>query len=426
MSSLERWFPALFALPFLFATTMLEALRLPSELARWLVLAGACALAAVGGFQRGRRGALGATQADVWIGVVIMFFGVSASWAIDQAYSLQRTISLGLLYGASFWYFWGYADRLGEAGVLRLLLRTAAVVLGLNLLVFGALAPGEVLARRFQGFFENPNNLGLICSVSLPLAFADLLRRRGVWEWIDFSTFLITLLVCGSRTGLVSSVVGMAIVGGIRASRGHRLAMAFGGVVVIGIVALSFTSYFEDNVAREDTLETLSNRTLFWDLAKNDYIPERPWLGHGFGTDHLVHDYYGIVLSDLKLRGYGVMSSYYGLAVAVGIPATIGFFTLLIYPTLAGFVRYWRDPRFVALAAAVVAGLLVGITESAIYSVGNCFAYLFWTVFALMIRRLVYRQRGIRLNAEGALRIARQRRKRPAAQRLRKAATAAM
>lgn len=403
MNRLEKWLPVAFALPFLFATTMLEFLRLPSEFGRWLMLATTCGLAAMHGFGRGPKQRLGMLPADGVFLAFLGFFGISSIWAIDFSYSLQRTISFGMLYGATFWYGWGYADRFGEDRLLRLLLRTSAVLLGLNLLVFGVLAPDMIVARRFHGFFENPNNIGLICSVSLPLAFVALLRKREVGNWVEFSVFFLSVLACGSRTGLVASMTGMALIGGLRMIRGDRLALAFGVALAVLVASVSLTSYFEENVARADTLETMSNRTFFWELAKEDYIPERPWLGHGFGTDGLIHEHYGVSLFDLKLRGYGVMSSYYGLAVAVGIPVTVLFYVMMGAVTLWALWQYWKDPLQVALCAAVIAGMLVGITESAIYSVGNCFAYLFWMAFALMIRRANYRALRVRMTKAGAV-----------------------
>lgn len=403
MKSFEKWFPVVFASPFLFATTTFEALSFISELARWLVLGIALVFAYLNGFARGQRGRLGMVGIDYTAMLVLAFFALTALWAIAPSYSLQRTISLGLLYGAAFWWAWGYADRFGDKLLLQLFLTTITVVLGINLFVFGVLSPGAIVSRRFQGFFENPNNIGLICSVALPLVFSELLSKRGRWEWISFLVLLLSLLACGSRTGLISAAAGIMIIWGIRAGRGNWIAITLGVLFAGFAVSLSLTSFFDDNIRRGHSLETLSNRTFFWELAKELYIPKRPWIGHGFGTDGLIHDHYGITLSDMKLRGYGVMSSYYGLAVAVGIPGAIAFFSLLVFSTLTRLRRYWRDSHIVALSATIVAGLLVGITESAIYSVGNCFAYLFWICFALMIRRTVYRERSIRLGQGGAL-----------------------
>ncbi|MDB4432931.1 hypothetical protein N9135_01340 [Akkermansiaceae bacterium] len=403
MNRYEWLFPALLVLPFLFSTTEQEVLRLPSELGRWLVLAGACGLGLYHGFGRGPAKQIGLVTADFWVWVILLFFAMSSFWSIDPFYSFQRSVSCALLYGATFWYLWDYADRRGETSLLQIFLRTTAVILGLNLLLYGLLSPGLLLARRFQGIFENPNNLGLICAISLPLVFAELFKSRSRWNWFCFGVFALSLLLCGSRTGLVAALAGMIIIWALKIIRGNRMATAFGVAMFLLITALLLSNFFQENIAREETVVTLSNRTLFWELAKEEYIPARPWLGHGFGTDGLVHDHYGVVLSDLKIRGYGVMSSYYGLAVAIGIPAAVFFFLLVAFVLVSALIRFRKHPPIVALAATIVAGLLVGITESAICSVGNCFAYLFWTVFALLVRRLAYRDQRIRLNAEGGL-----------------------
>lgn len=403
MRYLDRWFPVVFALPFLFATTQFEVTKLPSEIARWLMLALACAHALIRGMDRGPGQRLGMVVADFMALAFLAFFAITALTAIDSAYSIQRTVSFVLLYMATFWYGWGYADRYGEDQLLQSLLRTTAAILVANLLIFGALAPGEVLARRFQGFFDNPNNIGLICAISLPLVFADLLRKRGWWQWMEFGVFFLSLLACGSRTGLIASCAGMLLIGGLQATRGNRIAISFGVGLAVLLGLVSLTNFFDENVARAESLDTLSNRTHFWDLAKLDYIPKRPWLGHGFGTDGKIHDYYGVALVDLKLRGYGVMSSYYGLAVAVGIPGAILFFLSIIAALVRPLIWFRRDLRLIALCGMVIAGLLAGITESAIYSVGNCFAYLFWMGFALLIRRSTYHRMKVHLTTLGAL-----------------------
>ena len=211
------------------------------------------------------------------------------------------------------------------------------------------------------------------------------------WTGLALSgIFLASAVACGSRTGLLASGVGMAMICVSHGIQGNRKALWL-GVGFAGLLVFAFTSEAtSETIARTDSLETLSNRTLFWDMARENYIPERPWLGHGFGTDGIIHEHYGVVLKELKLRGYGVMSSYYGLAVAVGIPVTILFYAVMAWSTLRGIYFRWRDHPMMAYSAAVVAGMLVGITESAIYSVGNCFAYWFWIAFMLAIRRGIY------------------------------------
>jgi hypothetical protein len=392
-----------FALPFLLASTQFEFLKLLSEIARWGMLAAACGLAALHGFGRGPRGRVGIGVPDFLALGFLGFFALTAVWAIEAFYSIQRTVSFGLLYVTVFWWGWSYADRFGDTRLLQLFLRTAAVILGLNLLMFGVLTPTTLIVRRFSGYFDNPNNIGLICAISLPLVFAQWLRNRGKLDILVFAVFLLSLLACGSRTGAVSSAVGILLILGIHAIRGNRLAVVF--VVCFAALAgfASTTDFFSENIARVDSLDTLSNRTVFWEMARFNYIPKRPWLGHGFGTDLYIHQYYGISLKEVKLRGYGVMSSYFGLAVAVGIPGAVLFYLATIGGLVRPLTRYRRDPQLIALSGMVVAGLLVGITESAIYSVGGTFCYLYWMGFALMIRRTVYHRMRVPLTVGGGL-----------------------
>ena len=137
-----------------------------------------------------------------------------------------------------------------------------------------------------------------------------------------------------------------------------------------------------------------SNRTFFWDLGRG-YIEKRPDFGHGFGTDVLIHDYYGIALVDLGLRGAGVMSSYYGLAVQIGQPFAYCFFGAIWGFVSHSFIKYWRDYEIASLVGTITSGLVLCFFENVIYSAGNNFCFLFWIIFMLAVRRILYRKMGL-------------------------------
>lgn len=402
MRFLGRYFPVLFALPFLFATLSFDPLRVFGEVARWAVLFVASGLAAFQGFSRG-GGRVGIGLRDAVIFGFLGLFLLSSLWSITPSMTAQRSVAVTLLYLASFWYFWGWTDRHSDQRLLDLLLRTLAVVLGLNLLLGGVFAPSTLISGRFQGLFTNPNNIGLIVSLAIPLSFGRALASRRRNDWLLWGLFVFNDLACGSRGALFGSLVGMALVLSLSATRRPVLVFAIAGSFAIGFGLLWGTDLFQEKVIRADTFETMSNRTKFWELAKGIYIPARPGLGHGFGSDESIHVYYGVNIIDLKLRGFGVMSSYYGLAVAVGVPAAILFFVTLWIAALVPMFRYRTDTRLVACAGAVVSGLLISIVEPALYSAGNCFAFFFWITLMLVLRRASYRKFGVRLGAAGEL-----------------------
>jgi exopolysaccharide production protein ExoQ len=402
MRFFDRYFPVLFALPFLFATMSFEPLRAFGEGARWGVLFLAAGLAALKGFSRG-GGRVGIGTRDAVILSFLGLFLLSALWSITPSTTMQRSIAVALVYVASFWYFWAWADRHSDGRLVDLLLRTLAVVLGLNLILGGAFAPSTLISGRFQGLFTNPNNIGLIVSLAIPLSFGRAIASRRRNDWLLWGLFVFNDLACGSRGALFGSLAGMALILSLSATRRPLMVLGMAGAFAVVLGLLWGSDVFHEKVIRADTFETMSNRTVFWELAKEIYIPARPGLGHGFGSDELIHVYYGVDIKDLKLRGYGVMSSYYGLAVAVGVPATVLFFVPLWLGTLFPMFRYRTDTQLVACGAAVVSGLLVSIVEPALYSAGNCFAFLFWTVLMVVLRRASYRRAGVRLGAAGEL-----------------------
>jgi hypothetical protein len=402
MRFFDRYFPVLFALPFLFATTSFEPLRLLGEAARWGMLFLAAGLAVFQGFPRG-GGRVGIGARDAVILSFLGLFLLSSLWSIMPSTTVQRSIAVVLLYVASFWYFWAWADRHSDGRLLDLMLRTLAVVLGLNLILGGVFAPSTLISGRFQGLFVNPNNIGLIVSLAIPLSFGRAIASRRRNDWLLWGLFVFNDLACGSRGALFGSLAGMALILSLSATRRPLLVLGIAGAFALGLGLLWKTDAFQEKVIRADTFETMSNRTQFWELAKQIYIPARPGIGHGFGSDELIHAYYGVNITDLKLRGYGVMSSYYGLAVAVGVPAAVLCFVPLWLGTLFPMFRYRTDARLVACGGAVVSGLLVSIVEPALFSAGNCFAFFFWITLMLVLRRASYRRAGVRLGAAGEL-----------------------
>lgn len=165
---------------------------------------------------------------------------------------------------------------------------------------------------------------------------------------------------------------------------------------------VSRTEFFKERILREESLESGSTRTDFWEMGK-EYTAKRPWVGHGLGTDTLIHQHYGVSLRDMRLRGAGVMSSYFGMTVQMGRPLTYAFFGLL-WGLAIWCVTVWRrDFQLVIYGGTIISGLIVCIFEPAIVSAGNCFSFLFWMVVALAVRRMHYRRERVPMNRRGGL-----------------------
>ena len=386
-------FPIFYMLPFLLATTQIDQIATIAKVVRWSILAIGCAMAVNSGFKRAGYKYKIFTRADRIIIAFLLLFLISETWTIQPWFTAQRAISMMLLYGCSFWTLWEYADRFSEQLLIRKLLQALGIIFGINLLsIF--LPSNAWFAGRFRGFFVNPNNIGLILSLAIPLAAAHWLRTSQRSFLAIVSILLLNLVACGSRSSMLGIAVAMVAILISLLAKHPKQAIALSLVAIFSLGFFIQTDFFTDYVLRESSLTTAANRTYFWELAKI-YIAKRPDFGYGFGTDVLIHDHHNIVLRDINLRGSGVMSSYYGLAVQIGWPFTYCFFSLLWGFVVYCYVKYWRNYELVTLVASLTSGLILCIFEGSISSAGNIFSFLFWVILMLAVRRSCYQKWGL-------------------------------
>jgi O-antigen ligase len=293
---------------------------------------------------------------------------------------------MALLYFCIFSGFSAYARDFGQMELIRMLVGTVAVFLLANLML--AVALGASLGvGRFQGFFANPNGVGSLSGLCLaPIYFFCLTGKSSFWRGMFVMT-LTSLLLSGSRGPLIASLLAILLISLPHLRRRFSTLAAVGGSFVLFLGFFATTGFFKENIVRIDTLTNLSNRDMFWELGRS-YIANRPWVGFGFGTDGLIHQYHGISLFSLKLRGYGVMSSYLGLAVQIGVPCTLFFYGYLIFGVIASVYKYRADSTLMVYAACTASGLLICIGESVLYSAGNSFSFLFWCFPMLLAERV--------------------------------------
>lgn len=381
-------------LPFLMATIQQPQVSMAGRALRWIILAIGCLMAVKSGFKRAGEKRRLVTSADKTIIAFLSLFFLSEIWTIQPWFTVQRAASMTLLYGCSFWTLWEYADHFSEKQLIRKILQTLGIVLALNFAALIITPNSAWFAGRFRGFFVNPNNIGLTLSVAMPLALAQLIKDRTTWLFILVAVFSASLLACGSRSPILGTgIATIAILISFSAKKSSQV-IAIAVLSCIGLTFFIQTDLFTEHVLREDSLYQASNRTFFWELGR-EYIAKRPDFGHGFGTDTLIHDHYGIALVDLALRGDGVMSSYYGLAVQIGRPLAYCFFGAIWGFVFYSFMKYWEDYELVTLLGSIASGLVLCFFENSIYSAGNNFCFVFWMVFMLAVRRILYRKFGL-------------------------------
>jgi len=259
-------------------------------------------------------------------------------------------------------------------------------------------------AGRFTGLFENPNTMGLFAIVAIPVIFANILenkkRRRG--KILLLTAALAFLFLSGSRTSFICAFLATLFY--IVTVAKNKKPFIFGGIFLFFILfAVSeFMGIEEVPEAFESKFRTKSiiemgGRMEAWQAALK-CTEERPFLGHGYGTEGKIFDYYEIVFK--KHYGGHIHNSY------LSIIATNGYFGLLLMvPVLGGvalscmrlFIHRNRlgeiKPIVMAFVGIVMALLVSAVAESWLFAFGSMISMIFWSLSAtvLMIANLVKR-----------------------------------
>ena len=351
---------------------------------------------------------------------------VSSAWSVAPSLSLQRAVTLGVLLAAGAGAALAGPALPGLAPRLLAGLAGGAALLCLGSILLYLAAPGLAVQGatlqtpdRFRGLGENPNTLSMLIAVALPaaawLAAAGAGRVRALWL---AAVLLLAGIAAasGSRGALVGGLAGTVVIALLR-WRGRRLAAALAAAAAVFLVAVAVTTIpkpdplpaepepaaasaaapvagdghvpalgFDPNEVgrpRPGGAATPIRRTLFgssgraqaWDGAIRQ-AAERPLLGFGFGTEERVFvDRYYV------FDGSRPENSYIGLALQLGLAGLALFLAAAGVLALRALRLLRRGPAASAEAAAagvVAAGLLLGVVQSYVYSVGNVATIPFW------------------------------------------------
>ena len=331
-------------------------------------------------------------RVDRLLAGLVAWAAISTLWSVAPGLSAARALGLGLIAAAlltAAHRVWLTEDRLLRDITTAASVIGAALVVGILLYVAG----GDValLSGRFRGIMENPNTVGLMAGLTLPLAVGLVISRVGVprlW-WITVAgVAAVTLLLSQSRGGFVSGAVGVLVVF-VLSHRGRRtLVGAVVGCLIAVVLVLavrgptpapsavtSFAQRFQDR--------TGSGRLDAWKLSL-ELSAERPALGWGFGTTELV---FGPPAAALPgWRGDLVPSAYLQALLELG---PVGL-TMLLVVVAHVLVRGWpgrrTSPLHAAVYGAVVAGTIHASVEAGMLAAGSVFALNYWLVALAAVR----------------------------------------
>lgn len=255
------------------------------------------------------------------------------------------------------------------------------------LLSFSPFRENFFLSGRYTGFMGNPNGLGLVAILSIPIldylyiAFLNAggsLKKQLLYflKW----SIIISVVLTGSRNAIFSILIYEFLKFGFKS--------VTSSVITLFLLSISYFFIFHidwiglvnslglEEYLRLDSLESASGRTEVWEVVW-DEIKKSPLTGKGILYDiYFVKEYRSHLIGVIPRAWSGVWNSYLSLWMSVGLIGLIAYFYFIFRLFLQSNIKRLMVPF-------LVAALFSGIAESWMAASLNAFTPLFFLYFAL-------------------------------------------
>lgn len=371
-----------------------------SNIARWVALGVMCLFSL--SVQRRPGGAAGSrvrTFALAFAAITVF----SSAWSrIYPVHTLQRGLSVMLFAVFLCFSLW---PRLREprdwVSLVNVLVASAWVMTLVSVALWlGRVGEAVRWTGAVQGAFGNPNSLGMVYAILVPITLGRFHYRKGILPLALLAMSLVLLFFCRSRAGWLGTFVGvMAFYAGLY---GRKLWIPAFIILLVLATALVLkdlnsarstagdgTSAFEAALMRgeTDSSEYGSGRIPLWTGALAKW-KERPFAGYGFGTAG--DTYY--VGTAIPARFH---SSLIQITTELGVVGVLFFIAPIIYSVVRIVGGHSGEPfegRSRTIIACLAAGWLAGVVdsffESWFFAVGNPATILAWICFFAAMKGL--------------------------------------
>ncbi|QGZ96415.1 O-antigen ligase family protein [Terricaulis silvestris] len=321
---------------------------------------------------------------------LVVLAGASTLWSIDSGATLRRVVWLTLTMAFGLYLAWRY-----EWERLVTVIGGAFVVLIAGSLLLGLVAPsvGRMTFEHpgaWSGLWTHKNTLGGIMALGVAVCVSAALvepKRRRFWFAWAAGAFALVLLST-SKTALVASMLGVAVIGAcMLVRRGPLPALLVGagvlGVVIVGTSIVLLAPDVIVAVLGRDL--TLTGRTEIWDAAA-PAVAAQPWFGYGYYAFWLPDNGPAFwVREAVAWQVASAHSSWLEMALGMGRVGVM-LLALQLIATLWRGAGAIMDPRAGLWAPAFLAAFaLYTMSESHAMQANN----VFWTIYVAVAARLV-------------------------------------
>lgn len=326
---------------------------------------------------------------------------ISSTYSVDWLLTFKRSFSVLLFYIVVFIYFWRQMEHPeNRIDMAEFLVRLVPIIYLIEVVYTVAVGDAAWYGGRLRGMRGNPNGLGLLIMMTMPLlVWALLVKRKGnlrAYALFGTAMGLVLLIMCSSR----ASIFGLALclfIMSIRLMPRHVLFFVVGGAFLVMLVEARGYASGESRLARR-VIEAVSRHGGGYPLAGREEAwarslqlgMERYAGGHGFGT---AEETFGRMEFDVHYGGYPhnfVMHIF----VDLGIPGVILALLIQIILVYYSVALMSVGPRLrsieyglpVVVVGMYAAGIFNAIFENWMFSAGSPGGFPFWLMAAMVTR----------------------------------------
>src|SRR3989339_1545546 len=320
--------------------------------------------------------------------VFISYAFMSMAYSPYPRLTLERSTTILLLYISVFWIIWKYAYHEGPEKVVSLILWVMWIIF---IASYAAIFIGPYrpfLNGRFMGVFANPNGMGVVSALILPLSLWKFLETGKKSALFLFLLISLSLLLCGARGSINAALFSLGYFIYARSKKNNPFAFfaTVSGVLIFIWIIETLAKEFFKTYIRVESIPILGGRLEAWQAAVS-LIMDKPLFGYGFGVEDKL---FGLKKVMFRVHsGAYAHNSFLGMLLQLGLLGLIIFFVplfVLLFKEVFSRGENKETPvlRY-ALRSSLIAGLICCMSESWIYSVGNTQVFPFWIMVMLLM-----------------------------------------
>ena len=260
----------------------------------------------------------------ILMALFVVWGSLSYWWTVDPEATTTLTVSW-IQYLGMVWLIWELAPQREKLlGLMQAYVFGTVISAGDTVLTY--LSGNAIYYQRYAGSGFDPNDLGLILALSLPISFYLVsTQKRGPLVWIYFAQQIIALVaiaLTSSRGAVIATLVALLFVPLSSARMSFRQKGAF---LLLGVIAISCALiYLPESswkrlggISAEIEEGTWNSRKLIWSVGL-ELFEDHPLRGVGAGgfsaslqrvlaIEQVAHNTFLSVLIEEGLIGFSIL-----------------------------------------------------------------------------------------------------------------------